>query len=205
MRQEREGTNADSQAISSSMPAEHALLGLLASRASAAGHGYDLARRFGADDPLGNVIRLEPGMVYHHLKKMERLGWVEAWADATTGRPARRVYALTEAGRDELGRWLAEPVSHTREIRLEFLIKLYFALLLDPSLAVRLIEEQREQCQRLVEALSREPTGDGEVEASLERRFAAFVREMRIAQTRSALEWLDSVGREATAALNGPR
>ncbi len=121
MRQESAGLAADSQAVSPTMPAEHALLGLLASRASVAGHGCDLATRFGADDRLGNVARFVPGTVNHHLKKMERVKWVETWADATTGRPARRVYALTEDGREELGRWLAEPVSYTREIRLEFL------------------------------------------------------------------------------------
>lgn len=181
------------------MPAEHALLGLMAGTAGGVGHGYDLARRFGAGAPLGNVIRLEPGMVYHHLKKIERFGWVVAEADLAEGRPARRVYALTDAGRRELERWLAEPVSHTREIRLEFLVKLYFAFLLDPPLARRLLGEQREQCERLLGALTGSGTENDAIEGGepQEERFASYVRDMRIAQTRAALEWLDRVGRDA--------
>jgi DNA-binding PadR family transcriptional regulator len=184
------------------MAAEHALLGLLAQSPGGAGHGYDLARHFGADAALGNVIRLEPGMVYHHLKKLERLGWVTSLPDSVN-RPARRPFALTAAGREELARWLAEPVAHTREIRLEFLVKLYFALLLDPRIAVRLVDEQREMSARLIESLSEKLEAEMEQgrEASRERRFGTMVLDMRLAQTRAALAWLDRVGQDAAAAL----
>jgi DNA-binding PadR family transcriptional regulator len=189
------------------MPAEHALLGLLATSEDGAGHGYDLARRFGPDAPLGSVIRLEPGMVYHHLKKLERLGWVSMQADAAKGRPSRRVFALSPAGRTELGRWLSEPVAHTREIRLEFLVKLFFALLLDPQLAVRLVAEQRELCARLIDSLSDQMlAGDqAESEKTRERWFGNMVLDMRLAQTRAALSWLERVGRDAEAAARGGR
>jgi PadR family transcriptional regulator AphA len=187
------------------MPAEHALLGLLALSASGAGHGYELARHFGADAPLGNVIRLEPGMVYHHLKKLERFGWVSALPEAAPGRPARRRFALTPAGRAELGRWLAEPVAHTREIRLDFLVKLYLALLLDPSIAVRLVDEQREICARLVKSLTNRLRHEGEANSDDDRetRFGEMVLDMRLAQTQAALDWLDRVGRDAAAAVAG--
>jgi DNA-binding PadR family transcriptional regulator len=189
----------DSDESQSEMAAEHALLGLLAANEHGAGHGYDLARRFEDGQPLGNVIRLEPGMVYHHLKKLERLGWVTTRHELATGRAARRVFVLTESGRRELTRWLTEPVAHTREIRLEFLVKLYFALDHDRQLAARLVAEQREMCARLVESLARqaaEDRGSGDVEA---RRFADLVLDMRLAQTQAALAWLDRVERDALA------
>jgi PadR family transcriptional regulator AphA len=185
------------------MAAEHAILGLLALSESGTGHGYVLARQFSPEAPLGDVVRLEPGMVYHHLKKLERLGWVSAVADAEPRRPARRLYALSAAGRVELGRWLAEPVARTREIRLDFLVKLYLALLLDPALAVRLVDEQRDLCARLVESLSnRAHSGQGdEIRDSLPARFGDMVLDMRLAQTRAALAWLDRVGRDAAMAV----
>src|ERR671917_446316 len=93
------------------MAAEHAILGLLALSESGMGHGYDLARQFSPEAPLGNVVRLEPGMVYHHLKKLQRLGWVSAVPDTEPGRPARRLFAISSSGRTELGRWLSEPVA----------------------------------------------------------------------------------------------
>jgi DNA-binding PadR family transcriptional regulator len=186
------------------MAAEHALLGLLALSAQGVGHGYELARHFEAGAALGNVIRLEPGMVYHHLKKLDRLGWVTALADEQ-GRPARRSFAISGAGRKELARWLAEPVAHTREIRLEFLVKLYFAALLDQSITARLVREQREICVRLIESLSEQRHG-GHQEAepdSPERRFGDMVLELRLAQTRAALAWLDSIQQGSPLAITG--
>jgi PadR family transcriptional regulator, regulatory protein AphA len=185
------------------MAAEHAILGLLALRDSGTGHGYDLARQFSPEAPLGNVVRLEPGMVYHHLKKLERLGWVSAVPEVEPGRPARRLFALTSSGRAELGRWLSEPVAHTREIRLDFLVKLYLALLLDPTLAVRLVDEQRDRCARLVESLANR-LQSGHVDTARDpvtARFGDMVLDMRLAQTRAAVAWLDRVGREAAAAV----
>ncbi|MDQ3779847.1 MAG: hypothetical protein M3354_04765, partial [Chloroflexota bacterium] len=56
------------------MPAEHAILGLLALGVRPGeGYGYDLARQFSLGQPLADVLRLEPGMLYHHLKKLERV------------------------------------------------------------------------------------------------------------------------------------
>jgi PadR family transcriptional regulator, regulatory protein AphA len=185
------------------MAAEHAILGLLALSESGTGHGYDLARQFSPEAPLGNVVRLEPGMVYHHLKKLERLGWVTAVPETGPGRTARRLFALSSTGRSELRRWLSEPVARTREIRLDFLVKLYLALLLDPALAVRLIDEQRHLCARLIESLSdRLRTAQVEDErAANTANFGDMVLDMRLAQTRAALAWLDRVGRAAAIAV----
>ena len=199
-------TDSDPESADSVVPgmaAEHAILGLLALRESGIGHGYDLARQLSPDAPLGNVVRLEPGMVYHHLKKLERLGWVAAVSESGPGRTARRLFALSTSGRTELRRWLAEPVAHTREIRLDFLIKLYLALLLDPTLAVRLVDEQRQLCARHVEFLSsRLHKAEGEEKQTADTaNFGDMVLDMRLAQTQAALAWLDRVGRDAVMAV----
>lgn len=198
-----EPASAAAEAPQSGMPAEHALLGLLAMREGLTGHGYELARSFEHDAPLGSVIRIEPGMVYHHLKKLERLGWVTVAPDASPERPARRPFALSPAGNAELRRWLTEPVAHTREIRLEFLVKLYLALALEPELALRLIDEQREMLGRLIDSLS-EQRGRHEAPENLElgpARFGEMVMDMRLAQTSAAMVWLDRVRHEAAKVI----
>lgn len=182
------------------MPAEHAILALLALEEGDGGaHGYDLARHFGAGQPLGEVLRLEPGMLYHHLKKVARAGWVEAAVEPQESRPARRVHALTDEGRRELRRWLDAPVARTREIRLEFLVKLFFARRLDPARAGRLVSEQRETCVRLEASLSRQRTelmanGPGDGTTAEAWAFRRLVIDLRLAQTRAAAAWLEGVG-----------
>lgn len=176
------------------MPAEHAILGLL-SIDDGSGHGYDLARNFSDGAPLAAVLRLEPGMLYHHLKKMDHAGWVTSRTVPQPSRPPRQVYAITGAGRAELDRWLKEPVAHTREIRLEFLVKLYFARLLDPALETRLITEQLDRLRRLELAFA-EQIADNPSSGSPSgpNAFITQVVRLRAAQTSAAIEWLKSLG-----------
>lgn len=188
------------------MPAEHAILGLLSmAEADGSGYGYDLARHFGDGQPLAEVLRLEPGMLYHHLKKLDRAGWVVARLDAGGARPPRRMYELTEEGRRQLGRWLSEPVTHTREIRLEFLVKLYFARRLNPERAEVLLDEQRETLQRIAESLAKQlqQLAGSAASNATDDAFTQVVLELRLAQTEAAMTWLESLpvrlARPATA------
>jgi PadR family transcriptional regulator AphA len=170
------------------MPAEHAILGQLALDAGV-GHGYDLARRFAPDSPLGAVLHLEHGMLYHHLKKLAKAGWVEATVEQQGARPPRQVHRLTPAGDAELRRWLAEPVGKTREIRLDFLVKLYFARRIDPELAATLVREQQETLERLASSLATQRAAIDPA-ASDDAAFTALAIDLRLAQTRAALDWL---------------
>jgi DNA-binding PadR family transcriptional regulator len=182
-------------------PAEHAILGLLAlTDEDGLGYGYDLARHFGSGQPLGEVLRLETSMLYHHLKKLARAGWVEAAVEAHGARPPRRVYRLTPAGAAELHRWLSEPVEHTREIRLEFLVKLYFARRLDPTLAARLLADQRERCTALEASLARRLAALDALpaqEIAETREFSRLVLQFRLTQTRAAAAWLAEIDSDA--------
>lgn len=174
------------------MPAEHAILGLLDADAGS-GHGYDLARNFADGQPLANVLRLEPGMLYHHLKKLEKNGWVVSSVEQQPTRPARQVYRITEAGREELRRWLAEPVRHTREIRLEFLVKLYFARRFDGELARELIAGQLDACRQWERSITEQIQAiDGSENSEADRAFTRTVLDLRLAQTRAAIQWLEA-------------
>ena len=176
-------------------PGEYALLGLLALRGGS-GYGYDLARHFGEQSgPLAEIIRLEPGMLYHHLKKLARDRLVATALEAQSGRPARQTHAITEAGRGALDRWLREPVRATREIRLDFLLKLFFARRLEPALARSLVAEQRRVCDDLAASLAAQRDrldADGESTDPFTRQ----VLDLRLAQTRAAADWLADIAEE---------
>lgn len=175
------------------MPAEHAILGLLAENEGGA-HGYDLARYFSAEEPLGAIVHLEPGMLYHHLKKFSKSGWVTASVEQQGTRPPRQVYQLTDAGRDELRRWLTEPVERTREIRLDFLVKLFFAVRTDREIAESLFRHQRETLERNAANLDEQLRMIGQREGleANDLEFTLAVIELRRSQTRAALEWLEA-------------
>lgn len=167
--------------------AEYALLGLIAQSTGREIHGYDLSRVF-AEGALGRIIRLEPGMLYHYLKKLARSGAITTRVERQTGRPDRQVHALTETGDGELAEWLTAPVRSTREIRLDFLVKLYLARRVAPEVAETLVRDQRTVMQRRADRLQAQlatPQPDDD-----DSRFGESILQLRLGQTQSALEWL---------------
>ncbi len=170
-------------------PAEHSLLGLLASAESEGMHGYDLARQYTVG-ALGEIIRLEPGMLYHHLKKLERYGLVSSHVEFQLDRPDRQIHTLTDAGANRLHTWLSEPVRATREIRLDFLLKLLFVRRLGPDGLHDLVHQQRSVLATLAASLETQVNAADADADALERR---MVIRLRLAQTRAAIDWLDSL------------
>ncbi len=60
-------------------------------------HGYDIARRI--QDLAGDTLSLRDGQLYPILHRLEADGHVEARWVPQEGRPARKVYRITESGR----------------------------------------------------------------------------------------------------------
>ena len=99
------------------MALEHALLVSLSERA---GSGLELTRRF--DKSIGHFWTASHQQIYRVLARMERDGWVHSTVVAQHGRPDKKVYDVTDPGRTELRRWLAEPVAED-PIRSELMVK----------------------------------------------------------------------------------
>ncbi|WP_157250530.1 PadR family transcriptional regulator [Nonomuraea typhae] len=85
------------------MSTGHVLLGFLAERPK---HGYELKKEH--DHRLPGAKPLAYGQVYATLQRLERDGQAEVAETQQDGGPERTMYAITEAGRTELTRWLAE-------------------------------------------------------------------------------------------------
>lgn len=64
-------------------------------------HGYAIARRI--ESATGDALAVEEGSLYPALHRLEARGSVTAkWSTGPNSRRRVRVYALTEAGRDQL-------------------------------------------------------------------------------------------------------
>jgi DNA-binding PadR family transcriptional regulator len=173
-----------------SEPAEYAILGLLERQPM---HGYELFQRF-QDGILSQIVHLEMSQMYAFLKKLERLNYIEAELEPQGTRPPRKTYHLTATGRAVFHDWLAEPVERPREIRLLFLLKLYFAQSLMPRQMGSLIEQEMIACQKFLDHLEaqRLPASSSGDTAFLER----VVLRSRIHQTRALLNWLHELRAE---------
>jgi DNA-binding PadR family transcriptional regulator len=97
---------------------EHALLVALREQPAA---GLELARRF--EKSIGHFWHATHQQIYRVLARMEADGWVSAEAVAQTGKPDKKVYAVTAAGERELAAWLGRPTP-VEGFRSELAVKL---------------------------------------------------------------------------------
>jgi len=109
-------------------------------------HGYELASQFTADADLGLVCHAHISVLYASLRALEGLGYLYAETEAPSSYPPRKTYHLTPFGQTELRGWLDEPVHRIRQIRLDFLLKLYFSGRLDDHDTLGLIDTQIAAC-----------------------------------------------------------
>lgn len=88
-------------------------------------HGFAVAKRLAPDGDLGRVWTMSRPLTYRALDILVVQGMVRAVAELPgTGGPNRVVLAATPKGRAALKAWLRTPVTHLRDIRGEFLLKL---------------------------------------------------------------------------------
>jgi DNA-binding PadR family transcriptional regulator len=85
---------------------EFALLGLVE---QAPISGYDLCKLF-ETTPMGHYSS-SPGSIYPALKRLEKRGLIGGEVDREQTLRPRRLYVLLGAGRDELVRWVSQPVT----------------------------------------------------------------------------------------------
>jgi DNA-binding PadR family transcriptional regulator len=106
------------------MSLRHAVLGLLSEHPST---GYDLTRRF--DRSLSHAWHAGHSQIYPELAKLQGAGLVEVVGE---GARRSRTYAVTDAGRQELRRWLLE-TEPNRTQRNETGLRWFLIALLEPE------------------------------------------------------------------------
>ncbi|MDA8334119.1 MAG: helix-turn-helix transcriptional regulator [Peptococcaceae bacterium] len=70
-----------------------------------AAHGYQIAQE--AENLVVTRAGLDGPAIYRTLRRLEAFGRVTSAWETGGGGPARRVYELTDAGRQHLGEWIA--------------------------------------------------------------------------------------------------
>jgi DNA-binding PadR family transcriptional regulator len=165
-------------------PARFALLGLLLDTPS---HGYDLSRRFSPTSALGDIIYLSASHLYALLARLERDGLIGGEQEVAGNRPQRRVYRLTEAGRAAVERWIQQPVSHPRDMRIDFPLKLFIARKLGAGHTSALVDRQRAIFEEYIARLEREHK---QADTPEDAAFIDLMRAGRIGRAQAALDWL---------------
>jgi DNA-binding PadR family transcriptional regulator len=171
----------------------HGILGLLASKPRS---GYDLTREF--DLTLVHVWSARHSQIYPELSRLSADGLIEQFDSGPRG---RKRYAITDAGRAEVLRWLRED-DPGRELRVESLLQGFFYWVLEPAEQIRLLDRERAFHEAKLAGYEALANGGIDWLASAEQHAQRIMLEAGIRYERGLVEWADwaktEVGRAAS-------
>ncbi|GAB6042906.1 helix-turn-helix transcriptional regulator [Endothiovibrio diazotrophicus] len=149
--------------------------------------GYEIKKRF--EDAFQHFFAAGFGSIYPALKKAEEEGLVTCTEVPQEGRPDKKVYRITAAGRAAFAAELAA-TSPEHKVRSEFLVLIYFAHLLPPARLAEVLEERQrgfEEMRRMVEGCDVECPEAGELTPALR-----FVAGYATAVFGAAIDYIDA-------------
>ncbi len=109
--------------------------------------GYDIRQIY--EQSLGHFWSESYGHIYPILKRLVYEGLATRAVESNPGRPDRHVYTITDAGRDEMRRWLAQSLEPQRE-RVEVLLKLFHGWEAGPEVMLEHVRAFRAENEELL-------------------------------------------------------
>ena len=173
---------------------KYAILGFLIDQPM---HGYELKRAL--SPALPPERRVNDGVLYPLLKRMEAEGLISGRLERGAGAPDRRVFHPTAAGRRAFQEWLRSPVDEDDEVTYDFMLghpfltKSLFFRRLSPARVSRKFADQLETSEAKLADFRR-------IRKSMIERgvdpYRVAVLDLGIAQQRVKVRWLKQIGSE---------
>ena len=157
---------------------EYVLLGILMTGPK---HGYEMHSYFSSH--MDQFWRLSMSQIYALLKRMEKNGVVISKSEWQNNRPPKKIFSITQTGKEGFLNWVYSPVNHVRNLRIEFMAKLFFINELKLKRAADIIDKQIAILRETLHLLQhpKEKTMD---------EFQKALHSFKISQTTSAIAWL---------------
>ena len=173
---------------------KHAILGFLIDQPM---HGYAL--KHALSPALPPERRVNDGVLYPLLKRMEADGLISGRVERRDGAPDRRVFHPTQAGRRAFAEWLENPVGEEDEVTYDFMLghpfltKCLFFERLRPEDVAHKLAGQLDASEAKLSDFRR--IRKGMVERGVDP-YRIAVLDLGIAQQREKVRWLKNVMRE---------
>lgn len=161
---------------------EFILLGVLMQKPM---HGYDLFKYLNTDGVLNQIWNIKQSLLYAMLDKLEEMGLIRAELLNTGTLPVKREFHITEKGKTLFWEWVNTPVTHPREMRIEFLAKATFLQILDRQKCADLLATQKDVAQSWLEGLHQRMA---EEESDIPGK---MVMDYKQSQIEAMITWLD--------------
>lgn len=146
---------------------------------------YDLKKEMASS--VNFFWTAQHSQVYQQARRLERDGYVERRGNS--GARNRTLLGLTDAGRAAVTAWLQEPAP-TYRIYDQSLAKLYFAGLVESSVAASLLADQRDQHAALLNEFEKMQTALEGVDYGSHLPYQLYTLRLGIGVEQAYLDWI---------------
>jgi DNA-binding PadR family transcriptional regulator len=170
---------------------KHALLGLISYQPMT---GYEIKQFF--DSSIAHFWNAELSQIYPALKALEDADYVIKHVEVQENRPNRKIYEITDAGREEFLRWMRTPTPPAG-LRDPFLIKIFLGTELPVEDTLVLMRRQMEEHQKVIafsETVLRDRISHAVEHEKFTTKHALYwtlTLEMALAYRRAYVEWCE--------------
>jgi DNA-binding PadR family transcriptional regulator len=112
--------------------------------------GYDMKKM--SDHSIGHFWNENYGNIYPVLKKLESEELVSMERQEQDGAPDRKVYTITESGREEFSAWMNRMPEPTK-LREELLLQIFFGQWFPPEMILEKLRAEEERCHAVIAEL----------------------------------------------------
>ena len=171
------------------MSLSYGLLGLLEFTSNT---GYDIAKMFEAS--INNFWHAQSSQIYRELHRLEVKGWLTSENVVQDGKPNKRVYSITDEGREAFHKWMNIPGPLFENPHTPLLMYMMFGASAPEATLERLklvrdgiaanLEGRAKQVQETIDNL-RATIFDGERKSV----YWQMAHEYGIAQAKATLQW----------------
>ena len=128
---------------------------------------------------------------------MEKTGWVSSRSIVQEGRPNKRLYSITPAGREEFSRWLTDFQYKPENPHNAIVMRIFFGAEIEHEKTIELLMGFRRQCAEELDALQTIATQNVDVYGQtvhggdFKKAYWAITVNGGISQLRALIEWAE--------------
>jgi len=149
-------------------------------------YGYDVYKYLSNETTFFKVWHLKRSQFYSFLERLFIENYLSHEIVEGQQYPDRRIFSLTPIGLQMLKAWTVTPVEHGREMRQDFLVKLFILQSYFPSRINELVQNQRMICQQWKIDQEQQLISESD-------QFQKLLIIYRKMQIQSMIEWLDLI------------
>ena len=153
------------------MSLPHSILGFLSYNSMT---GYDLMKAFNSS--VSFFWHAQTSQIYLELNKLERKGFVKAEHILQSDRPNKKIFTVTDEGRNEFLSWLSGDGQLLHGIKNEFLMKVFFSGNVPPKKTIEMLTRFREECRHYLKSMEKVPKSIEEYGKALDENTILYWR-----------------------------